>query len=194
MGFGRAASADWSSRSGRRPLLTTSALENVIAAPVSILLSTPAAARVRAAMLLAKVENRLPLMVRRVLRDRRMESARSAGRRAPGLGHQPRSAGCVDRNPLCSSYSVRNPRGESGLVRIDRCEDAPWSLDAEHRKRVFAVVDTAFAQRRKMLRAALAGWAGSPAESERRLVAAGIDPTARGEVLDAAAFVRLANV
>ncbi len=86
------------------------------------------------------------------------------------------------------------PKIESGLVRIDRYEDAPWPLDAEHRKRVFAVVDAAFAQRRKTLRAALATWAGSPAEAERRLVAAGIEPSARGEVLDAAAFVRLANV
>ncbi|MFC9786574.1 16S rRNA (adenine(1518)-N(6)/adenine(1519)-N(6))-dimethyltransferase RsmA [Rhodococcus sp. NPDC127528] len=86
------------------------------------------------------------------------------------------------------------PKIESGLVRIDRYEDAPWPMDEAHRKRVFAVVDAAFAQRRKTLRAALATWAGSPAEAERRLVAAGIDPTARGEVLDVAAYVRLSGV
>ncbi|MFG3617304.1 16S rRNA (adenine(1518)-N(6)/adenine(1519)-N(6))-dimethyltransferase RsmA [Nocardia sp. NPDC047654] len=84
------------------------------------------------------------------------------------------------------------PRVESGLVRIDRYAQSPWPMDAEHRRRVFAVVDAAFAQRRKTLRAALAGWAGSPAEAERRLLAAGIAPTARGETLDTAAFVRLA--
>ncbi|NKY25485.1 16S rRNA (adenine(1518)-N(6)/adenine(1519)-N(6))-dimethyltransferase RsmA [Nocardia gamkensis] len=84
------------------------------------------------------------------------------------------------------------PRVESGLVRIDRYAQPPWPMDAEHRRRVFAVVDAAFAQRRKTLRAALAGWAGSPAEAERRLLAAGIAPTARGETLDTAAFVRLA--
>lgn len=84
------------------------------------------------------------------------------------------------------------PRVESGLVRIDRYAEPPWPIDEEHRRRVFAVVDAAFAQRRKTLRAALSGWAGSPAEAERRLVAAGIDPTARGETLDTAAFVRLA--
>lgn len=84
------------------------------------------------------------------------------------------------------------PRVESGLVRVDRYAEPPWSTDAEHRKRVFEVVDAAFAQRRKTLRAALSGWAGSPAEAERRLVAAGIDPTARGETLDTAAYVRLA--
>ncbi|MCP2296091.1 dimethyladenosine transferase (EC 2.1.1.-) [Nocardia amikacinitolerans] len=84
------------------------------------------------------------------------------------------------------------PRVESGLVRVQRFAEPPWSMDDEHRRRVFEVVDAAFAQRRKTLRAALSGWAGSPAEAERRLVAAGIDPTARGETLDTAAFVRLA--
>lgn len=84
------------------------------------------------------------------------------------------------------------PRVESGLVRIDRYAEPPWPIDEDYRKRVFEVIDAAFAQRRKTLRSALSGWAGSPAESERRLVAAGIDPTARGETLDTAAFVRLA--
>ncbi|MEV6277899.1 16S rRNA (adenine(1518)-N(6)/adenine(1519)-N(6))-dimethyltransferase RsmA [Nocardia sp. NPDC051832] len=84
------------------------------------------------------------------------------------------------------------PRVESGLVRIERYAEPPWPTDEAHRRRVFEVVDAAFAQRRKTLRAALASWAGSPAEAERRLVAAGIDPTARGETLDTAAYVRLA--
>ncbi len=84
------------------------------------------------------------------------------------------------------------PQVESELIRIDRYAESPWPADAASRARVFAVVDAAFAQRRKTLRAALAGWAGSPAAAEQRLVAAGIDPSARGETLDAAAFVRLA--
>ncbi|MFB8006466.1 16S rRNA (adenine(1518)-N(6)/adenine(1519)-N(6))-dimethyltransferase RsmA [Nocardia sp. NPDC056000] len=84
------------------------------------------------------------------------------------------------------------PQVESGLVRIDRYAEAPWPMDEDHRRKVFEVIDAAFAQRRKTLRAALAGWAGSPVEAEKRLVAAGIAPTARGETLDTAAFVRLA--
>ncbi|WP_432279433.1 16S rRNA (adenine(1518)-N(6)/adenine(1519)-N(6))-dimethyltransferase RsmA [Nocardia carnea] len=84
------------------------------------------------------------------------------------------------------------PQVESGLVRVDRFAEPPWPVDQSHRLRVFEVIDLAFAQRRKTLRAALAGWAGSPVEAERRLVAAGIAPTARGETLDTAAFVRLA--
>lgn len=84
------------------------------------------------------------------------------------------------------------PQVESGLVRIDRYAEPPWPTDPEHRTAVFAVIDAAFAQRRKTLRAALAGWAGSPVEAERRLVAAGIEPSTRGERIDVAAFVRLA--
>ena len=57
---------------------------------------------------------------------------------------------------------------------------------------VFAVVDAAFSQRRKTLRAALAGWAGSAADAERILRAAGVDPGARGEALGVAEFARIA--
>jgi 16S rRNA (adenine1518-N6/adenine1519-N6)-dimethyltransferase len=64
--------------------------------------------------------------------------------------------------------------------------------DGVGRREVFAVIDAAFAQRRKTLRAALAGWAGSPAEAERVLRAAGVDPGLRGESLGIAEFARIA--
>ena len=83
------------------------------------------------------------------------------------------------------------PNVDSGLVRMVR--RAPPATTAT-REEVFAVVDAAFAQRRKTLRAALAGWAGSAAAAEQLLRAAGIDPTARGETLDVAAYARLAAV
>ncbi|MEO6884718.1 MAG: 16S rRNA (adenine(1518)-N(6)/adenine(1519)-N(6))-dimethyltransferase RsmA, partial [Jatrophihabitantaceae bacterium] len=54
------------------------------------------------------------------------------------------------------------PNVDSGLVRIVRHAPPPTTAT---RAQVFAVVDAAFAQRRKMLRSALAGWAGSPAAS-----------------------------
>jgi 16S rRNA (adenine1518-N6/adenine1519-N6)-dimethyltransferase len=57
---------------------------------------------------------------------------------------------------------------------------------------VFAAVDAAFAQRRKTLRAALAGWAGSAEAAESALRAAGIDPRTRGEQLGVEDFARLA--
>jgi 16S rRNA (adenine1518-N6/adenine1519-N6)-dimethyltransferase len=82
------------------------------------------------------------------------------------------------------------PNVDSGLVRIVR-RDPPATTAG--RPAVFAVVDAAFAQRRKTLRAALAGWAGSATAAEQRLRAAGIDPGARGETLDVGQFARLAE-
>lgn len=58
---------------------------------------------------------------------------------------------------------------------------------------MFAVVDAAFAQRRKTLRAALSGWAGGSAQAEQILTAAGIDPRARGEVLTVDDFAGIAR-
>ena len=60
------------------------------------------------------------------------------------------------------------------------------------REAVFAVIDAAFSQRRKTLRAALASWAGSADRAERLLRAAGIDPRLRGESLGIAEFAGLA--
>ncbi|NMH90502.1 16S rRNA (adenine(1518)-N(6)/adenine(1519)-N(6))-dimethyltransferase RsmA [Pseudonocardia bannensis] len=80
------------------------------------------------------------------------------------------------------------PNVDSGLLAFTRREPPPGAS----REEVFAVVDAAFAQRRKALRSALSGWAGSPAAAEQALRAAGIDPLARAERLDIAAFARLA--
>jgi 16S rRNA (adenine1518-N6/adenine1519-N6)-dimethyltransferase len=82
------------------------------------------------------------------------------------------------------------PNVDSGLVRLVR--RVPPETTAT-RPEVFAVIDAAFAQRRKTLRAALAGWAGSAPAAEDALRAAGIDPSARGETLDVTAFARLAE-
>src|SRR5690625_75455 len=82
------------------------------------------------------------------------------------------------------------PRISSGLVRFDRRE--PASTQAS-RQQVFTVIEAAFAQRRKTLRAALAGLAGSPAAAAQALQTAGIDPAARGETLDITGFVRIAT-
>jgi 16S rRNA (adenine1518-N6/adenine1519-N6)-dimethyltransferase len=79
------------------------------------------------------------------------------------------------------------PNVDSGLVALDR-RPPP----AGDRAATFAVIDAAFATRRKGLRAALARWAGGPAAAEARLRAAGIDPTTRGEQLSVADFARLA--
>jgi 16S rRNA (adenine1518-N6/adenine1519-N6)-dimethyltransferase len=83
------------------------------------------------------------------------------------------------------------PRVYSGLVRIDRHESTPWATDDAFRKQVFELIDIAFGQRRKTSRNAFAEWAGSGNESARRLLAASIDPSRRGETLSVADFVRL---
>jgi 16S rRNA (adenine1518-N6/adenine1519-N6)-dimethyltransferase len=96
-----------------------------------------------------------------------------------------RSAGMVPRTVFWPAPNV-----DSRLVAFTRHDPPATSASREE---VFAVVDAAFRQRRKTLRAALAGWAGSAAEAERLLRAAGIDPGARGESLGVAEFARLAG-
>jgi len=81
------------------------------------------------------------------------------------------------------------PNVDSKLVTFTRHEAGPPPAG---RLEVFRVIDAAFGQRRKTLRAALATWAGSPAEAERVLRAAGVDPGARGESLGVADFARIA--
>ena len=82
------------------------------------------------------------------------------------------------------------PNVESGLVSIERT-DPPTTTAS--RSQVFAVVDAAFAQRRKMLRSALAGIAGSSGAASAALEASGIDPTARGETLTVEQFAAIAE-
>mgnify|MGYP000939619496 FL=1 len=93
------------------------------------------------------------------------------------------------------------PNVDSALVNFRRhgalpqpqADVAGLALAGVSREDVFAVIDAAFAQRRKTLRAALATWAGSAARAEDLLVFAGIDPKARGEQLGIAEFAAIAR-
>ncbi|WP_180377913.1 MULTISPECIES: 16S rRNA (adenine(1518)-N(6)/adenine(1519)-N(6))-dimethyltransferase RsmA [Rothia] len=82
------------------------------------------------------------------------------------------------------------PKIRSGLVALTRREELLSELPREE---IFTVIDAAFAQRRKTLRAALAGWAGSAARAGTVLEAAGIDPQLRGEKLDIFDFIKIAE-
>jgi 16S rRNA (adenine1518-N6/adenine1519-N6)-dimethyltransferase len=82
------------------------------------------------------------------------------------------------------------PNVDSGLVAFTR---RPPPDPEVPREEVFAVVDAAFAQRRKTLRAALARWAGGADAAERILRGAGVDPGARGESLTVSEFTRIAR-
>ena len=83
------------------------------------------------------------------------------------------------------------PNVDSALVYFERFE-TPRGDDALRRK-TFDVIDAAFGQRRKTLRQALADWAGSPAQAEARLKAAGVDSQLRGEQLTIEKFVAIAS-
>lgn len=97
-----------------------------------------------------------------------------------------RRAGAIGRNVFWPAPNV-----DSGLVSLIRRAE-PVKTSAS-RKEVFAVVDAAFAQRRKTLRAALAGWAGSAVAAESALVGAGVSPQARGESLAVEQFAAIAE-
>jgi 16S rRNA (adenine1518-N6/adenine1519-N6)-dimethyltransferase len=86
------------------------------------------------------------------------------------------------------------PRVDSGLVELTRLvpDEAARLRGNAPRDQVFAVIDAAFSQRRKTLRSALAGWAGSAAAAEAVLRAAGVDPALRGEALGIGEFARIA--
>ncbi len=81
------------------------------------------------------------------------------------------------------------PNVDSKLVSFVR---RPTPGDETMRKRVFTIIDGAFAQRRKMLRSALSSLFGSSSETERILIAAGVDPTLRGEALKISDYCAIA--
>ena len=95
-----------------------------------------------------------------------------------------RLAGNIGRNIFWPVPGV-----DSALVFFERTIERDPALQ----KSTFTVIDQAFLQRRKTLRQALAGWAGSPAEAQQILVRAGIDPQARGEQLNIEQFIAIAS-
>ena len=96
-----------------------------------------------------------------------------------------RTAGTVPRSVF---WPV--PNVDSKLVVFTRHDRPPATASREE---VFAVIDAAFGQRRKTLRAALGGWAGSPAAAELLLREAHVAPDARGEALRIDDFAAIAQ-
>jgi 16S rRNA (adenine1518-N6/adenine1519-N6)-dimethyltransferase len=96
-----------------------------------------------------------------------------------------RRAGAVGRNVFWPAPNV-----DSGLVAWTR-RDPPATTAS--REQVFAVVDAAFAHRRKALRGALRGLVTSGEDASGALTAAGVDPMARGESLTVEQFARIAE-
>jgi 16S rRNA (adenine1518-N6/adenine1519-N6)-dimethyltransferase len=82
------------------------------------------------------------------------------------------------------------PNVDSALVRIDR--HAKVIADVSEIE-LFKLVDAAFSQRRKMLRSALAEWAGGTDAATALLHKAGVDPSLRGEALNINDFIAIAQ-
>jgi len=105
-----------------------------------------------------------------------------------------RRAGTVSRSVF---WPV--PNVDSALVSFARWPDGgpergrPYGQPAVGRAEVFAVIDAAFAQRRKTLRSALASWAGSVQAAETVLRDAGVDPSLRGEAIGISQYARIAE-
>ena len=97
-----------------------------------------------------------------------------------------KGAGSISRSVFWPAPNV-----DSKLVSFTR-RSTPG--DEALRKKTFAIIDAAFAQRRKMLRSALAPLYGSSSAAEKALLRSGIDPTLRGEALDIAGFCSIASV
>jgi 16S rRNA (adenine1518-N6/adenine1519-N6)-dimethyltransferase len=124
---------------------------------------------------------------------------REVGERWAARAGQPAYSGVSAKLGVLATVTVtlRIPRGvflpipnvDSVMVRLDRLPDAP---DTAGFARIARVVDTAFAQRRKTLRNTLRDL-GDAAVVAGALGDAGVDPGARPETLDPAAFVRLAD-
>ena len=94
------------------------------------------------------------------------------------------SAGTVSRSIF---WPV--PNVDSSLVRFVRHQSAG---DETLRKATFKIIDAAFAQRRKMMRAALSDLCGGSAAASSIIEASGIDPTIRGEALQLSDFIKIA--
>jgi len=97
-----------------------------------------------------------------------------------------KGAGSVSRSVFWPAPNV-----DSKLVSFTR-RQTPG--DEELRRKVFTIIDAAFAQRRKMLRSALSGLYGSSSAAEEILTHAHIDPTLRGEALEIGGFCAIAAV
>ena len=94
---------------------------------------------------------------------------------------------------VCKLSDLTEGVGAAALLPENR-QVALFRVNTDDGEQVFAVVDAAFAQRRKTLRKALARLAGGADAAESALRAADIDPTRRGETLDITAFAALAEV
>jgi 16S rRNA (adenine1518-N6/adenine1519-N6)-dimethyltransferase len=130
---------------------------------------------------------RLVVMVQREVGERLVAEPGSKAYGVPSLRVAYRAEGSVVRRVPPSVFWPR-PKVESVIVRLVRVTEPPVGVDE---RRLWAVVDAAFAERRKTIRNALRRLGVDEAEADRALAAAGIDASVRGEALSLEAFAAL---
>lgn len=130
----------------------------------------------------------LVVMVQREVADRLLAApgSKDYGVLTLGVGARARAELCFTLPPGAFRPP---PKVRSAVVRIAPLTDPPVAPEAV--ERFMAVVRAALGRRRKTLKNALATLDLPPDRVAAALAAAGIDPGARGETLDLAAFVRL---
>lgn len=142
--------------------------------------------------LVADVLDHVPAVVRMLVMVQKEVGERLAA--APGSGAYGAvsvkvaywaTASIAGRVP--ASVFVPRPNVESVLVAIERRPSPAVDPETVPADRLFALVRSGFAQRRKMLRRSLAGQAGPDA-----FEASGVSPESRAEELDVHAWGRLA--
>jgi len=132
---------------------------------------------------------RLVVMVQREVGERLVAGPADRAYGIPSVRVAYRAEGTLVRRVPPSVFWPR-PKVESVIVRLTRREEAPVTVDEG---RLWAVVDSGFAERRKTMRNALRRLGLDGGVADDLLAAAGVDPSARAETLSLEEFARIAE-
>ena len=174
---GDAMTADLAAISGEAPVICVSNLPYNVATPIVMRLLNE-----------APNVTRLLVMVQREVGERM--AAKVGGREYGAVTVKIAFHGVARMvGTVAPSVFLPPPKVDSALVRIDR---HPYpTVDVPSREALFEIIQTGFAQRRKMLRRALVPLFGE--RTLQLLEAAGIDPTARAETIELESWAVLAR-
>jgi 16S rRNA (adenine1518-N6/adenine1519-N6)-dimethyltransferase len=130
---------------------------------------------------------RIVVMVQREVGERFAATPGQEGYGAVSVRVAYRAAAAIVRRVPASVFWPR-PRVASVVVRFERLAEPP--VDAEP-ERLWRVVETGFAERRKTMRNALRRLGLSLAEADAALASCGVAPNARAEELDLVTFAEI---
>jgi 16S rRNA (adenine1518-N6/adenine1519-N6)-dimethyltransferase len=128
-------------------------------------------------------------MVQREVGERLVAGPADRAYGIPSVRVAYRAEGTVVRRVPPSVFWPR-PKVESVIVRLSRRDGPPVAVDEG---RLWAVVDSGFAERRKTMRNALRRLGVDGEVADELLVAAGVNPSARAETLSLEEFARIAE-